>query len=45
MHRIGLREDTISICGATKTPQHALSCRMIGIGGDLKTADEDFCEL
>ena len=36
MQRIGLCENTNCICGAIQT-------RMIGIRGDLRTIDEEFC--
>ena len=36
MQRIGLRENANHICGAIQT-------RMIGIRGDRRTVDEEFC--
>ena len=43
MHRIGLKDNSNCICGETQTPQHILICQTIGIRGDFRTFDEDFC--
>ena len=45
MHKIGLCENSVCICGAIQTPQHVLNCHLIEIRRDLRTVDEDFRNL
>ena len=42
MHKIGARDNPYCNCGNVQTPQHVLSCNVIGITGDIINVDEEF---